>query len=257
VQFTKNYVMLKKTEFLWPKGKKMALSLSFDDARYTQIENGIPLFDKYGVKVTFYVLPYYMEPKLEAWKKAANNGHDIGNHSIFHPCTGNFEWSRKKALEDYSLPMMFEELDSANKIINNLLGVVPVSFGYPCGQKFIGRGKETKSYVPLISEMFESGRGWHDEAPNDPAYCDMFQLNGMELDGKSFDEIRKLLESAKDKGSWLILAGHDINDSGSSTSLLSTIESICKFAMDPSSGIWLDNVHNIALYINNQRGIKH
>ena len=46
-----------KSDFQWPEGKKMALSLSFDDARLTQIDNGIPLFDKYGVKVTFYVSP--------------------------------------------------------------------------------------------------------------------------------------------------------------------------------------------------------
>ena len=197
-----------------------------------------------------------MAQRLDTWKKAVRNGHDIGNHTIKHPCTGNFDWSRETALEDYNLAGMNAELDSANKIIKNMLGVVPVSFGYPCGQKFIGRGTMTKSYVPLISAMFETGRGWRDEGPNDPVYCDMSQLNGMELDGKSFDEIMKLIEYAKNKGLWLILVGHEINDGGSQTSLISTIDAICKYAMDPSNGIWIDNVHNIASYINNKRGKK-
>jgi beta-glucosidase len=243
-----------KSYFHWPEGKKMGLSLSFDDARPTQIENGIPLLDKYGVKATFYVSPDAMPGKLEDWKKVAKNGHDIGNHSVFHPCTGNFLWTRPFELEDYTLDRMYTELDSANRIIKDMLGVVSVSFGYPCGQKFVGRGTTTKSYVPLISAMFETGRGWRDEGPNDPAYCDMAQLSGMELDGKSFDEIKKLIDSAKVNGSWLILVGHDITNGVEQTSLLSTIEAICKYAMDPSNGIWIDNVHNIASYINNKRG---
>jgi beta-glucosidase len=245
-----------KSDFQWPEGKKMALSLSFDDARLTQMENGIPLFDKYGVKVTFYVSTYSMKPQLEAWKRAAKNGHDIGNHSLRHPCTGNYLFARQEALEDYTLAKMYAELDSANKVIKDMLGVVPVSFGYPCGQKFVGRGTMTKSYVPLISKMFETGRGWRDELPNDPAYCDMSQLSGMELDGKSWDEIKKLIEYSKNNGSWLVLAGHQINNGGSATSLLSTLDSLCKYAMDPSNGIWIDNIHNIASYINDKRGKK-
>ena len=243
-----------ESDFRWPEGKKMGLSLSFDDARLTQTDNGIPLFDKYGVKATFYVIPDNMKKRLEAWKKAVINGHDIGNHSALHPCTINYYWSRKTALEYYTLPRMYAELDSANNIIQDVFGEAPVSFAYPCGQKFVGRETMTKSYVPLISAMFETGRGWRDEGPNNPAYCDMSQLTGMELDGKSFNEIKKLIESAKSKGSWLVLAGHEINDGGYQTSLLSTLDSLCKYAMDTSNGIWIDNIHNIASYINKIRG---
>ena len=243
----------KNTDFHWPKGKKMALSLSFDDARLTQADKGIPLFDKYGVKATFYVLPDSVKMRLETWKSAVKNGHEIGNHSILHPCSGNFIWAREQALEDYTLPRMHVELDSANKSIQQILGIVPVSFAYPCGQKFVGRGAMTKSYVPVISALFETGRGWRDEGSNDPAYCDMSQLAGMEMDNKSFDEIKKLIESAKKDGLWLVLAGHEINDGGAQTSLLSTLETICKYAKDTANGIWIDNVKNIASYINNKR----
>ncbi len=245
-----------KPDFQWPNGKKMGLSLTFDDARLSQIDKGIPLLDKYSVKATFYLSPDNMLQKLDGWKKAISNGHDIGNHSLLHPCTGNFDWSRDKALEDYTLQEMSFELDSASKLITKMLGIKPVSFAFPCGQKFVGRGNTTKCYIPLISAKFESGRGWLSEGPNYPSFCDISQVTGMELDGKSFEEIKILIDEARSKGSWLVLAGHEMNDEGAQTSILSTIAEICKYASDPANEIWIDNVHNIASYIKEKRGEK-
>ncbi|MFO7622145.1 MAG: polysaccharide deacetylase family protein [Bacteroidales bacterium] len=235
--------------FAWPGGKKMALSLTFDDARLSQIDTGIPLLDKYGVKATFYVSPGSMMKRSEKWKRAALTGHEVGNHSILHPCSGNFTWSRERALEDYTLQRMKAELDSATSLIKEVTGIAPVSFAYPCGQTFIGRGINVQSYVPLIALMFDSGRGWLNEAPNDPSYCDLAQLNASELDGKSFDEILSLIETASAGGHWLILAGHEMNVEGRQTSQLNTIEAICKYASDPANGIWIDNIRNVASYV--------
>jgi peptidoglycan/xylan/chitin deacetylase (PgdA/CDA1 family) len=243
----------KNQDFSWPEGKKMALSLTFDDARLSQIDTGIPLLDKYSVKATFYVSPENMINRLDKWKTAVLNGHDIGNHSLYHPCSGNFTWSRNKALEEYTLQKMRVELDSASRFIKAAMGVYPASFAYPCGQTFVGRGLNVQSYVPLISLMFESGRGWLNEAPNDPLFCDLSQLNASELDGKSFEQIMKLIETAKTNGYWLILAGHEMNEGGFQTSQLKTIEAICKYAKDPANGIWIDTVHNIALYLKLRR----
>ncbi|NQU53649.1 MAG: polysaccharide deacetylase family protein, partial [Bacteroidetes bacterium] len=240
--------------FQWPAEKKMGLSLTFDDARLSQIDKGIPLLDKYNVKATFYVSPDNMEQRIDGWKNAVKNGHDIGNHSVVHPCSGNFTWARSRAIEDYTLQSMHEELDSASKIIENLLGVTPGSYAYPCGQTFIGRAKETQSLVPLISSMFESGRTWLAEAPNDPVYCDMAQISGMEMDGKSFEQIKVLIDNAKENGSWLVLAGHEMDEGGDQTTLLNTIEAICKYANDPTNEIWIDNVHAIAEYVREKRG---
>jgi len=242
-----------KQIFPWPEGKKMALSLTFDDARLSQIDTGIPLLDKYGVKATFYVSPGSMMKRFDKWKLAILNGHDIGNHSLNHPCSGNFAWSRNKALEEYSLKRMKDELDSASLLIKETLGMQPVSFAYPCGQTFIGRGINVQSYIPLIAIMFETGRGWLNEAPNDPIFCDLAQLNGAELDGKSFEQVLKLIETAKSNGYWLILAGHEMNEEGFQTSQLKTIEEICKYAKDPVNGVWIDNVHSIASFIEQKR----
>ncbi len=244
----------KRTDFHWPEGKKMGLSLTFDDARLSQVDKGIPLLDQYGVKATFYLSPDNVKQRLEAWKKAIIDGHDIGNHTLKHPCSGNFAWSRDNALEDYTLEDMEIELDSASYLIKQMLGIQPISFAYPCGQTFIGRGQMTRSYVPVISAKFETGRGWLSEGPNDPAFCDMSQLTGMELDGKSFEQVISFIEESKSKGMWLIFAGHEMNEGGFQTTSLAIIEAICKYASDPANGIWIDTMHNIAAYLKEIRG---
>jgi peptidoglycan/xylan/chitin deacetylase (PgdA/CDA1 family) len=240
---------LKNGTFRWPEGKQMAISLTFDDARLSQPDRGIPLLDRYGVKATFYISPGSMLQRIDAWKRAVAAGHEIGNHSILHPCSGNFNWSRDKALEDYTIEGMKTELDSANRLIKSTLGVDVVSFAYPCGQTYVGKGKGTMSYVPVVAEMFESGRGWLGEAPNDPVYCNICQLSGIELDGKSFDQVKSIIETAMKAGDWIVFAGHEMADGGRQTSLLSTIEELCNYAADPANGIWIDTVHNIASYI--------
>ena len=43
--------------FPWPEGARAAVSLSFDDARPSQVDVGLPIFDRHGVKVTFFLVP--------------------------------------------------------------------------------------------------------------------------------------------------------------------------------------------------------
>ena len=237
------------TPIKWPEGKRVAVSLTFDDGRLSQVDKGITLLDQYNVKATFYLMPSSLKERLEGWKKAAASGHEIGNHSLNHPCSGNFEWSRHKALENYSLEQMRNELSTSNKEIETLLGVKSEVFAYPCGQTFIGRGVNTKSYVPIVAELFLCGRGWMDEAPNDPTYCDFAQLTGVEMDGKDFDQILLMLEDAKKSGQWLVLAGHEMGDSGPQTTRLAMLQKLMEYAQNPANGIWLQPVGTVAKYI--------
>ena len=239
--------------FRWPEGKQVAVSLSFDDGRNSQVDRGTALLDTYGIKATFYVVPAAVRQRLEGWKKAVASGHEIGNHSLVHPCTGNFPWARQRALEDYSLKQMQRELKAANDSLYQSLGVIPRQFAYPCGQSFVGRGKKTKSYVPLIDKLFATGRNWLSEGPNDPSFCDFSQLTGMEMDGKDFEQIRLLVQQAKNNGQWLVLAGHDMGDSGLQTTRLTMLKNLMEYAKDPANGIWLAPVGEVAAYIREQR----
>lgn len=235
--------------FEWPDEAKAAVSLTFDDARPSQVLKGTAVLDHFDAKATFYVVPDAVEDQLAGWKAAVAAGHEIGNHSMVHPCSGNFLWAREKALEEYSLADMRAELEQANAKLNELLGVTPVSFAYPCGQSFVGRGRQTQSYVPVIADLFASGRGWLDEAASDPAYVDMAQLTGIEMDGKSFEEVLVILEQAKADGGWVVLSGHEMDNAGRQTTQLAMLEKLIPYLQDPANGFWLDTVGEIAGYV--------
>ncbi len=241
--------MAQQPRFAWPDGSKAAVSLTFDDARSSQVEKGTALLDRFGAKATFYVVPDAVEHHLAGWKKAVEAGHEIANHSLVHPCSGNFVWARDKALENYTLDTMRAELEAANQKLNALLGVTPVSFAYPCGQKTVGRGRQTQSYVPIIAEMFTSGRGWRDEAASDPGYVDLAQLTGVEMDGMSFEEVLELLEQAKAGGFWIVLSGHEMDTAGPQTTRLDMLEQLIPYLQDPDNGFWLGTVEEIAEYV--------
>lgn len=242
--------------FRWPSGKRAALSFSFDDARQSQVDTGLPLLNRYGVKATFYVSPAAVPSRLEGWKKAAAAGHEIGNHSQSHPCTGNYEFSFGNALENYTLDRMAAELDGANASIERLLGVKAVGFGYPCGQKFVGRGTAVKSYVPLVAGRFLTGRGYRDEGANDPRICDLAQLTGMALDELDPKQAMELTAAAVKQGRWLILVSHEVGASAFQTTTPAVLETLIKYAKDPANGIWLDTVKAVGEYVQKQRDAR-
>ncbi len=242
--------------FPWPDGARVALSLSFDDARASQVQGGTALLDRLGVKATFYIVPSTAERQLDGWKKAAASGHELASHSLNHRCSGNFPFSRTKALEEITLDDMRKELVESNRRIEELFGVRPESFAYPCGQTFVGRGVNTQSYVPVAASLYVTARGWLDEAPNDPAYVDFAQLTGIESDGKDFDQMLSIIEAAKKTGLWVVLAGHDIGAGGRQTTRIAMLEQLGAYATNPSNGVWVAPVGTVARYVRAQRGTK-
>ena len=243
-------------DFSWPVGKRAAVTLTFDDARASQVDVGLDLLNRLGAKATFYVVPARMEERLAGWKRLAAGGYEIGNHSLRHPCTGNFRWSREAALEQYTLERMRQELIEANKLIEEMLGVKPVTFAYPCGQTFVGRGAQTRSYVPTVDELFLIGRTWLDETAVDPAFLDPAQVTGIAMDGKSFNEVKSLVDSAREAGKWLILAGHETGTSGLQTTRLSMLEKLVPYLKDPKNQLWFEDVETVGRYILDQRKVR-
>jgi len=242
-----------KKAFPWPDGKRVAVSLSFDDGRPSQVDRGLDVLNPTGVKVTFFVVPENVKKRLDGWKRAVASGHEIANHSLTHPCTGNFPWSSQNALEGYSLEKMSQQLDDANAEIQSLLGVRMVTFAYPCGQKFVGRGRQLKSYVPLIGEKFLVGRGFMDEYFNDPAFVDMAQAGGTVSDDLDYIQLVKLISQAAAQGAWIIFAGHDIGEKGFQVTDATALTALCKYMQEPANGVWVDTVEKIGRYVQQQR----
>lgn len=239
--------------FEWPSGKRCAISITFDDARQSQLDAAIPILDRYGVKASFYVSLAPFEARLDGWRAAAHRGHEIGNHSTTHPCSGNFKFSRHAALEEYDLDRIRADIAQAGDRIESLIGRRPVTFAYPCGQKYVGRGIDTRSYVPVVAESFLAGRGFREEYMIDPAFADLAQLAGIEFDGMTEADLTRELSNARDEGKWLILAGHEVGEDGYQTVPTPTLEVLCRKATDPESGIWCATVEDVARYIIAQR----
>lgn len=239
--------------FRWPSGKRAAVSLSFDDARVSQIDTGLALLNRQHVKATFFLQAEKIRDRLDGWKKAVADGHEIGNHTKTHPCTANYSFSRANALEGYSLEMIAAQLDGANAEIESLLGVKPRTFAYPCGQKFVGRGLDARSYVPLIAGRFLVGRGYLDEAANDPEVCDLAQAMGTPFDDMDFEQMKNHVEEAANEGRWVIFVGHEIGKRGYQVTDTAALEALCEYLKDPTHGIWLGTVAEIAEYIQQQR----
>jgi hypothetical protein len=96
--------------------------------------------------------------------------------------------------------MMESDLEHASVEIMRRIGARPVTFAYPCGQKFVGRGADVRSYVPLVAEKFLVGRGFRDEDANNPVACDLAQVLGMESDHLTFEQMRNLVTGAAARG---------------------------------------------------------
>jgi peptidoglycan/xylan/chitin deacetylase (PgdA/CDA1 family) len=229
----------------WPGGHRAALSLSFDDARSSQIACGLPVLDRLGISATFFVLPGKVAEAVPAWRDALAAGHEIGNHTTTHPCSGNFAWSRGNALERMTVAAFKAEVSHANRQLRDLLGVEPRAFAYPCGHTFVGRGRRARSVVPLISRLFEVGRTFNDVVANSPGVFDPAQVACVNCDEQTFDQLLPTLESAAADGAWLVFGGHEIGDTGErETTAAATIEAVVAWCR--SNNIWIDTVGTIS-----------
>jgi len=247
---------MKPKPFQWPEGKRAALSLSFDDARPSQLDHGLPVLDAHGVKATFYVSPADMKQRLGDWGAAAANGHEMGNHTLTHPCSGNFRFARRNALEDYTIERIEADILGGTEAIEQMIGVTPTTFAYPCGQTFVGRGEGVVSYVPLVARHFIAGRGAFNESHNDPRVCDLAQLFGMSMDDEPFAHLKAILGHAiADDGGWLVLFGHDVGPQGArQVTRTDALDELCRYATDAATGIWIDTVGAVARHVKHWMG---
>lgn len=238
-----------RLDFCWPEGKRAAVSVSFDDARPSQVDRGLPILDAHGVKATFYVSLDALKGRLDAWRGALANGHEIGNHSLRHPCSGNFPFARDNPLESYTLERVEEELLAANDAIEEALGVRPETFAYPCGQTLVGRGEGSRSYVPVVARHFTVGRRAFDETHNHPLFCDLACATGLDLDCADIEGAMQLIRAALDDNGWLIFMGHDVSDEGRQVTRAHVLDEVCRYAGDPANGLWMDTVVAVGRYI--------
>ncbi|MCT7942331.1 polysaccharide deacetylase family protein [Shewanella holmiensis] len=156
-----SYAEAPANHFTWPNGSKLAVSLSYDDALNSQLDNVIPALDKRNLKASFYVVinsPVLLQRKAE-WQAAVLNGHELGNHSVNHPCSAslpNREWVQQAHnLDRYTVKQMVMELEQANAFLTTLDGKTERTYTVPCGDLLI----EGQPYLDNVRHLFVAIKG--------------------------------------------------------------------------------------------------
>jgi hypothetical protein len=193
-------------------GRLGAVSLTFDDGTENQLANAVPPLDERGLCATFYLNPRdRLMAFAQPWRKAARRGHEIGNHTLSHPCPSAITGGR--GLEDMTLEEVEDDVLAAQVRLETLAPHQTAwTFAYPCYATYIGRGEARRSYVPVIARHFLAGRaGGEIGFGNRPGMLDSAALIGTPVERLTASEVIALIERLALTGQWLILVYHDID----------------------------------------------
>ena len=250
---TKTQLMMARS--FWPDDCVGAVSLSFDDAVPTQRENAIPLLDRYGLNGTFYVptgSPGWLD-HIPFWRDAAGRGHEVGNHSVVHPCSRNFDFiTPDKAVEHYTLERYEKEVLQATKHIRDAIPEQgAISYCYPCYHSWIGSGATRNSIVPIIARHFKAARGGG-ECPNHPEYCELEYLWACEASEFSGERLIAYAEDAAAQGRWAVFCFHGVGGDHISVKL-DAFETLLQHLSKQRQRLWTGTVVEVAIRILEKR----
>lgn len=242
------------TGFSWPDGCEGAVSLTFDDAMRSQLDLAVPMLQEAGLRGTFYVNPRGEDwrERLAPWREVARAGHEVGNHTVNHPCSRNFGFAREQVLETMSLDGIEWEIREGRRRLLELIPDQPeMTFCYPCYQDFIGEGALRQSYVPLVARYHPAGRG-RGEAPNHPLWQDLHTLGSCSAERMSGPEMVGYAERAATQGRWTILTFHGIQQGNLSVNEGDFKELVTHLARHRTR-LWTAPVLEIATYLRQAR----
>ena len=195
---------------LW-HGRKAAVVLTYDDALDVHLDNAIPILDSLGFKGSFYLSAAFPGSKnrIGDWKRVARNGHELGNHTLFHPCDGSKpgrSWvSPRNDLSKYTTDEIAREIEMTNIFLESLDGRKERTFAYPCGDVATGEGP----YIDAIKDQFLAMRGVASRL-NEIEAIDLKNLNCYPVDDTNADQLISWAEKAKENNGLLILLFHGV-----------------------------------------------
>jgi peptidoglycan-N-acetylglucosamine deacetylase len=162
----------------WPKGKTAAIVLTYDDALASQLDIAIPQLDAARLKATFFLSGRLTPPALKRWRRAHRRGHELGNHSVNHPCPRAMLPDRQDHhADDYTIERMLDEIAAMNMTLSAIDGVDSRTFSVPCSQMLVG-GKDYTSdlrHSRLVKYARTGGDAWN-SVVTQPARLDVFQV---------------------------------------------------------------------------------
>ncbi len=103
------------------------------------LDNALPALDSLQLKGTFYLIGSspVIGKRLNEWRHAAAEGHELGNHALFHPCDGSLPGrsfvTADNDLSKYTVSRAVNEIRVNNTLLKAIDGKDMRTFAYPCG----------------------------------------------------------------------------------------------------------------------------
>ena len=124
----------------WPHGKKAVIVLTYDDALQSQLDVALPQLKAAHLTGTFFLTGDIDYKTIPKWRAAARSGFELGNHTIFHPCTSKED--NPVHSEGYTLEQIIDEIDIMNHFLFAVDGKTIRTYAYPCAETTVGHGQD-------------------------------------------------------------------------------------------------------------------
>ena len=236
----------------WNK-KKAAVVLTYDDALNVHLDNAVPLLDSLGLKATFYLSGYFpgSRNRLNDWRKTAVKGHELGNHTLFHPCIGNLP-GRSFVTPDYdmnkySVQRMVDETRMTNVFLEALDGKKKRTFAFSCGDMKIG----DSSFILGMKEDFLAARAVRSQMH--PIHqIDLYNIDCYAINGETGEQMIQLVKKAMETNSLLVFLFHGVGGEHSLNVSLDAHRQLLKFLKQNENEIWTAPMIEVAEFIKNK-----
>jgi len=235
--------------------KKCSVALTYDDALNVDLDNAVPLLDSLGLKATFYLSGYsgVLNNRIEEWRAIALKGHELGNHTLYHPCLGKRPGrefvTADYDLSNYSFRRITDEIRMTNTLLKAIDGKTKRTFAYPCGDTKIG----DSSYLDPIKKDFVAARGVRSEMLKINS-VDLYNIGCYTINGQTGQQLIELVKKAITEKALLVFLFHGVGGEHSLNVSLPAHRQLLQFLKENEKDIWVAPMIEIAEYIEKNNG---
>ncbi|SEO53184.1 Peptidoglycan/xylan/chitin deacetylase, PgdA/CDA1 family [Duganella sp. CF517] len=245
--------------FRWPDGARAAVSLSYDDSLDSQLDTALPTLDKYGLKASFYLelSGQSVGRRMAAWRAAAVRGHELGNHSLFHQCSGSLpghQWVRpERDLDTLSVAQMAAQVRLGNTMLAAIDGRRERTYTVPCGDTMALAPGGRASYLPAIAGEFVAMKTAGGQAVT-PSMggLDPYAVTVLAPEGLSGKQLIALVREAGERGTMVNFTFHGVGGDYLVTSA-EAHEELVRYLAENRKTYWTDTFLNIMTYVKKQK----
>ena len=232
------------------RGKRATVVLTYDDALNVHLDNAVPLLDSLGIKGTFYVSTYSpaFRDRLKDWRKISENGHELANHSIYHPCRGGADrpWvSPDYDMATYSVQRMVDEIRINNTLLEALDGKKERTYAFPCDDVTV-RGGAT--FMEGLKGEFVAVRAAH-PIPSKIDQVNLFNMGSIPIVEESGSQMIARVKEAIANRSLLIFLFHGVGGEHPMDVSLEAHRELLGFLHQERDEVWTATLLEVAEHI--------